>query len=130
MNNYRNIKRLYEQDLMPSGDIQMMPQPTAPLAPAQAVQPEPTAQIEMPQVSTEISNVDPLNMQVSEFIAKCKEIDPLICLGIETFIEKNKEAFNTVQMPSQDEPIDNINFSNTVANVPANSQEATLDFPG
>jgi hypothetical protein len=72
------------------------------------------------------SAMDPMAMTVRDFIDKCKSIDPLVCMGIESFIEKNKMQFET---PVQAEPVipqDDITFSNTV-NPPAPAQSFSLD---
>ena len=73
--------------------------------------------------------VDPMSMTVRDFLSKCKSIDPLVCMGIETFISQNGAQFGNdiaPAMPPQEmtpaEPAQaDVSFS---ANVPPVDQAA------
>lgn len=79
-----------------------------------------TAQIpqvaELPQNAQSVE-IDPMVMTVGDFINKIKQFDPLVSMGIESFIEKNKELFKEEIQPQVNlqtgEP--ELNFSNVVA---------------
>jgi hypothetical protein len=111
---YNSIKRLYEAD-----DIQQMPaiqqapevpqmppapiqSQIAPLQPMTAMMDEPmepekaaTSMEEMPSFSQEMQpalpEADVMNLTVKELIERCKKINPLICMGLEQFVELNKD---------------------------------------
>jgi hypothetical protein len=98
---FNKIKRLYEEDMV------QMDMPVQPMQTMAQMQVPNMAQTQMPMdvekalqsgeeeesldFSTEptVGGLD--QMTVSDFLQKCKEVDPLICMGIEAFIEKHKE---------------------------------------
>jgi hypothetical protein len=120
------IKRLYEDDMtqIPVQQFQQIPQMQAPMpAQTQMSMPEPMSMagdelefaaplqtssgIQVGEMPSEISQ-----MTVGDFLQKCKNVDALICIGIESFLEKNKEAFMG-EMPSdlsQSDDLENIEF--------------------
>jgi len=97
-------------------------QPEMPEAPMEPVEPAMEEPLALPAPSADV-----MTMTVSDFIAKCKEIDPLVCMGLESFIEKNKDAFGggmaqaQAPMPAQD-----LTFSNAIA--PPTSPEPAQNF--
>jgi hypothetical protein len=110
MKNYINIKRLFEQETVSAADFdELGMQPEMPETPEMAA-PAPA----LPAEGESSAANDPMTMTVRDFIAKCKEVDPLVCMGIESFIEKNQGAFGAPTMP-QMEPTQDLNFSNAVA---------------
>lgn len=129
MKNYRNIKRLYEQEAIQPEDVaELGMQPEAPMEPTQSAEPvEPTQpEVEEP-LALPAPTPDVMSMTVADFIAKCKEVDPLVCMGIESFIEKNNDAFGGAQATPA-EPAQDITFSNAIATpAPAPVQSFSLD---
>ena len=121
------IKRLYEEDLM-----QM--QAPAPVQTTQPVQQMPQMQVPMPaQIEMPMDMEEPSDMQdmgsqsevsqmtVGDFLQKCKAVDPLVCMGIESFIEKNKEMFTLASSDAQiDTELEDVEFG---------SQEDETDLP-
>jgi hypothetical protein len=71
---------------------------------------------ELPQNAQSVE-IDPMVMTVGDFINKIKQFDPLVSMGLESFIEKNKELFKEEIQPQVNlqtgEP--ELNFSNVVA---------------
>jgi hypothetical protein len=129
MKNYRNIKRLYEQEAIQPEDVaELGMQPEAPMEPAQPAEP---TQPEMEEpLALPAPTPDVMSMTVADFIAKCKEVDPLVCMGLESFIEKNSDAFGgSMEAPAA--PAQDITFSNAIANpmpaAPAPAQSFSLD---
>lgn len=126
MKNYRNIKRLYEQEVAPGDFTEMGAPAEMPEAPAVQPAPEaPAAPLALPEPSTDV-----MVMSVSDFIAKCKSIDPLVCMGIESFIEKNRESLGGGMAPNQMEmPAPDLTFSNAISGpvAPAPAQSFSLD---
>lgn len=124
------LRRLVEQDeQMPA-----MPAPAQTEMPS-AFPAEQPAQLPTPAQST--VPVDPMTMTVKDFLDKCKTLDPLVCMGIESFIQKNTGAFGADQ--AQSEP--DLTFSNAVQpaapQAPAQVEPFSLDqapealnFPG
>lgn len=102
MKNHKKIRRIFEQDIAPmTGTTPMITdQPSLP-APGETV-------------------ADPMTMTVQDFLAKCKSIDPLVCMGIETFIQKNSAALGQTAMPTApamtatEEPAQDLAFSTQV----------------
>ncbi len=123
MNNYKRITRLYEQEAVSSSDFEEL-----------GMQPEMEDSVELPQddqlalpaAGESSAEADPMNMTVNDFMAKCKEIDPLVCMGLEAFIEKNKDKLGVTpaEMPN-DSPEEDLNFSAQIE--PTDSE---LNFPG
>ena len=126
MKNYRNLRRLFEQDQ------QTVPQEypiqnTIDAAPAPQHMEEPLA---LPAQDTTPQMLDPMVMTVRDFIAKCKSIDPLVCMGLESFIEKNKNSFDSDVQPTPTEPSQDLTFSQAIAQpveAPAQVQPFSLD---
>ena len=115
MKNYKKIRRIFEETMTSvSPDTTFVPGANPQMEEPQMEEPQmdqqTASQIEdMPSVE-----MNPMTMTVADFIEKCKTIDPLICMGIETFIEKNKEQ---LQFGASEEPMpasDEINFSNAI----------------
>lgn len=132
MKNYKNIKRIFEQDAAitsaDTAELEAGMQPemdmSFPAEPAPA----------LPAPGQTSAPADPMTMTVGDFINKCKEIDPLVCMGLESFIEKNRSAFGGEQMPMP--PADqDITFSTAVTPAPtqmappAPAQQFSLDQP-
>lgn len=127
MKNYKNIKRIFESD-------EMMAAPQEPMAPQAMPMPNQEPMPALPPTGETAAPADPMIMTVGDFIAKCKEIDPLVCMGIESFIEKNREMLGQStampMMPPAQEP--DLTFSNAVApqdqaTPPAPAQNFSLD---
>lgn len=129
MKNYKRIHRLFEDEMIANPD-QTAVAPMTPVATAAPVSPEPLPE---PSIQPELpAATGPMDMKVSDFIAKCKEIDPLVCMGIESFIEKNSTAFGQGAVAFS-EP--DITFSNQVPTSPEPAQsfsdmpDDSFDFP-
>jgi hypothetical protein len=126
MKNYRNIKRLYEQEAIQPEDVaELGMQPEAPMEPVEPTQPAMEEPLALPAPTPDV-----MSMTVADFIAKCKEVDPLVCMGLESFIEKNSDAFGGV-MATPTAPAQDITFSNAIANplpaAPTPTQSFSLD---
>ena len=108
MKKYTSIKRLYEADdiqMMPNQQAQPMMAQPAPIQkqpgmdmPMEAPEPVATSMEEMPTFSntqTEepkaLPQADVMNLTVKELMDRCQKINPLICMGLEQFIEMNKK---------------------------------------
>jgi hypothetical protein len=104
MKNFMSIRKLYE-DLEPEQGMQAQaPLNMAPPAPVQPMnqmgmeQPmepiEPSApHNEMPHSDQKaLPDFDPMNLTISQFMERCDKINPLVCMGLKTFIETNKDA--------------------------------------
>jgi hypothetical protein len=98
------IKRLFEDDMMQMQPIQLMQSadqmmPPAPAKTAMSMNIE--APMEEPQgldfdMQAAAGDTMPSNisqMTVGDFLQKCKEIDTLVCMGIEAFINNNAASF-------------------------------------
>jgi hypothetical protein len=129
--NMLKLRRLVEQD----EPMSAMTAPAQPDMQMPAMPADLPAQLPTPAQST--VPVDPMTMTVRDFLDKCKSLDPLVCMGIESFIEKNTEAFGADQ--AQSEP--DLTFSNAVQpaapQAPAQVEPFSLDqapdalnFPG
>lgn len=141
---YNSIKRLYEADdvqQMPAQQMQPaqgMPAP-APIQPQsgmdmpmEAPQPAATSMEEMPNFSDSqpaLPEADVMNLTVKELMERCKKIDPLVCMGLERFVEENKEEILAMTTGAEEPTIDDntdITFSKQVEPQPA---EFSLDQP-
>ncbi len=130
MRNYKRIRRIFE-NVEATGEQPMFAQPPAqvqPVQPAQELAPvAPEIAIEpalaLPQTS---SSSDPMVMTVKDFLEKVKSIEPLVAMGIESFIEKNMGSLiePTVAAPMA-EP--DLSFSSQVQPA-APTQEPDLSF--
>lgn len=115
MKNHKKIRRIFEQEMTGvepmAGDAQM-------------TQPEQM----LPDAGELSTPVDPMSMTVRDFLAKCKSIDPLVCMGIETFISQNGAQFGqdvTPAMPPQHEPM---HAEPAMPAEPATQDDADLSF--
>jgi hypothetical protein len=144
MKKYTFIKRLNEAD-----DIQMMPMqqsmmtPPSPIQkqpgmdmPMEAPQPVVTSMEEMPTFSETqpeepkaLPQADVMNLTVKELMERCEKINPLICMGLEQFIEMNKEQILSMTTGAEEPTIDDntdLTFSKQIEPQPA---EFSLDQP-
>lgn len=141
MKNYKKIRRIFEADEMQIGqghsaEPQMMhghsEMPTAP-------QMDAAPQEALPSPGEMTSASDPMSMTVRDFINKCKSIDPLICMGIESFIEKNRMNLSSVEQMEPAAPMgqEELTFSKAVEpqaaepaqNFSLDQSPETLNFP-
>lgn len=118
MKNYKMIRRLFEQESILPQHQEMGAQPTQNQGEISEPQMDMDFPIEEPQLALPAPGesdtpIDPMTMTVGDFIAKCKEIDPLVCMGLESFIERHGEAFG--QTPEVPSPEEDITFTNTVS---------------
>ena len=148
------IKRLYEAD-----DIQQMPMNgQVPAQPAEMPQMAPPAPVQspaemMPDFSFEeepeekkenpmdhqeaLPQPDVMNLTIKELMDRCQSINPLVCMGLEQFINLNKDAImsqTTGEAPEEDtlDQETDLNFSKQMEpQAPEFSldQPAELDFP-
>jgi len=137
MKNFMTIRKLYETYDQPQNDQEMQShmqtqQPskilsmdqfidntdeidnTDPMADPMADQmTEPMAE-PMANQQTALPAFDPMNLTVSQFIERCDKINPLVCMGLSTFIEANSEALANEVNGGEEFDLD---------------KEANLDFP-
>jgi len=140
MKDYTVVRRLNEQDMMPAAPQPAEPQdamPAAQVAPPAPIAPFPGQEPAQPALPAEGEShvpVDPMVMTVKDFLEKCKEIDPLVCMGIETFIQRNEGSFGIDQIHGDTD----ITFSNAIGHsqppahvqpVAVNQTNADLNFP-
>jgi hypothetical protein len=90
MKNYKRLRRIFEDATAAQADPQvtfepMQPQSTAQVEPMQMPTPEPA----LPPVGGTSAAPDPMVMTVKDFLDKVKNLDPLVAMGIEAYIEKN-----------------------------------------
>lgn len=146
MKKYTSIKRLNEAD-----DVQMpmqqhsqqMMAPPAPIQkqpgmdmPMEAPQPVATSMEEMPTFSETqpeepkaLPQADVMNLTVKELMERCQRIDPLVCMGLEKFIEMNKEEILAMKTGEEESALDDttdLTFSKQMEPQPA---EFSLDQP-
>jgi hypothetical protein len=141
MKNYKKI-RLFEQAVINQEEFSnsMENQPEMKMQSGEEVQPmqnvEPSAEekpLELPTADQSVSGIDVMSMTVRDFISKCKEVDPLVCMGLETFLENNKDRFQEQAQPAQAHSGEqDLTFSNVVAQdgamaPPAPAQQFSLD---
>ena len=130
MKNYKRIRRIFETTEPMQPEVQPAEQfPTQPMAteaPPAPVEPMVPAQPALPPAGASSAAPDPMTMTVNDFLNKVRTLDPLVAMGIESYIEKNMGSFTEPQMtptaPMAQEP--DLSFS---SQVPA--PEPTLDFP-
>jgi len=137
MKNFMTIRKLYETYDQPQNDQEMQShmqtqQPskilsmdqfidntdeidnTDPMADPMADQmTEPMAE-PMANQQTALPAFDPMNLTVSQFMERCDKINPLVCMGLSTFIEANSEALANEVNGGEEFDLD---------------KEANLDFP-
>jgi hypothetical protein len=97
------IKRLYEADdvqqLPMNGQMQQQPQmpqmaPPAPVATSAELMPDFSFQDELEQGGEEqaaLPQPDVMKLTVQELIDRCNKINPLVCMGLQQFIDSNHE---------------------------------------
>ena len=68
----------------------------------------------MDNQQTALPAFDPMNLTVSQFIERCDKINPLVCMGLNAFIEANSEALANEVNGGEEFDLD---------------KEANLDFP-
>jgi hypothetical protein len=147
MAKYLTIKRLVESDELqqvtaPVGQIQSMDQfQAAQGAPAQEpVQPAAPAepmQLEVPKEQPlGLPNGDVMSMTIGDFLMKADSINPLVKMGLETFINSHGEQLMQVETPQPQEENgmdQDVTFSNAIADQPEVSNfdqpEDQLAFP-
>jgi hypothetical protein len=101
--------------------------------------PEPAAQSmeEMPTFSKAqpepkaLPEADVMNLTVKELIERCQKINPLVCMGLEQFIDMNKDellSMTTGESKPEENPMDDtdLTFSKQMEPQPA---EFSLDQP-
>lgn len=134
MKNYKKIRRIFEQETIDMNQ---------PLEPATSMEPQmpaempidyPAQQLALPAEGQTSAPIDPMSMTVRDFVSKCKEIDPLVCMGIESFITKHHHSFVEPSVPAQEVPQapamdQDVSFSNVVdgQTPPAPVQNFSLD---
>ena len=142
------IKRLYEaddvQELPMNGQIQA---PEMPQMPPAMPQMDPPAQVESPaemmpdfdfqenpnQEQQALPQPDVMNLTVQELIDRCNAINPLICMGLQQFIDSNTEEIlnqTTGEAPEETDDImaddTDVNFSKQME---PQAPEFSLDQP-
>jgi hypothetical protein len=142
------IKRLYEAD-----DVQELPMngqmqaPEMPQMPPAMPQMDPPAQVESPaemmpdfdfqenpnQEQQALPQPDVMNLTVQELIDRCNAINPLICMGLQQFIDSNTEEIlnqTTGEAPEETDDImaddTDVNFSKQME---PQAPEFSLDQP-
>lgn len=149
MKNYKNLRRIYEDDMQAISQADVQELGMQPEMAHNQEMPEmpidyPAQQLALPAEGQTSAAPDPMTMTVGDFLGKCKEVDPLVCMGIQSFIDKNMHVFSAPAQPAamtgmEAEP--DLTFSNAVAPeghmtpapVPAFSLDQspeTLNFPG
>lgn len=125
MKNFMSIRKLYE-DFSPeeAGQMNAAPSPVQPMdqmgmnEPIQDNEPiEMGAQEEPMETPAEpklLPDFDPMNLTVAQFMERCDKINPLVCMGLKSFIEENSEALAAEVNGGESFDLDN---------------EANLDFP-
>jgi hypothetical protein len=144
-----SIKRLYEAD-----DIQQMPMNNQmPLAPQMMQPPSHAASSAemMPDINFQddqeqendytqhtLPQADVMTLSVQELIDRCNKINPLICMGLQQFIESNREELldmKTGEAPEEGDELkgDDINFSKQMEpqapQFSLDQPETDLEFP-
>ena len=153
-----SIKRLYEADDIqqrPMDDVQQMP-PSRPVPPSQfqmkppeqaassaEMMPDFSFQDEPENQQLALPQPDVMTLTVQELIDRCNKINPLICMGLNQFIESNKEQLlnqtsgeqeysHGEEQTSPDGETD-LNFSNQMKpqapQFSLDQPEADLEFP-
>jgi hypothetical protein len=137
MKNFKSIRRLLEQAaITPEDTAEFGMQPEMPEQPAMPADDQSMMPAEeqpmLPAEGESSAAPDPMTMTVRDFINMCRETDPLICMGIEAFVQsKSGMAPQPMQTPEV-EP--DLTFSNQVAQPgqmasPAPVKPFSLDQP-
>jgi hypothetical protein len=155
MPKYLTIKRLVESDELqqvtaPIGQIQSMDQfqaaqgapaqePAQPAQPAQQAEPmqlevpEEPAQAEAPADQLALPSGEIMSMTIGDFLTKVEQVNPLVKMGLETFINSNTDQLMQVETPQPQQPEADLTFSNAIADQPEVSNfdqpEDQLAFP-
>jgi hypothetical protein len=147
MPKYLTIKRLVESDELqqvtaPIGQIQSMDQfqaaqGTPAQAPMQQTQPAEPMQLEVPEEQPlGLPSGDVMSMTIGDFLMKADSINPLVKMGLETFINSHGEQLMQVETPQPQEETgmdQDVTFSNAIEDQPEVSNfdqpEDQLAFP-
>lgn len=125
------IKRLHEQEDISDDDIQELG-----LQPSVADVADVDTQLPAEGDSTADPN-DVMVLTLGDFLEKCREVDPLVCMGITSFIEKNQEVFGTEGSEDEEGPsldgspadVDDISFSKAISDEKPAPGQLDLSFP-
>lgn len=85
----------------------------------------------MDNQQTALPAFNPMNLTVSQFIERCDKINPLVCMGLNTFIEANSEALANEVNGGEEFDLDkeaNLDFP-PVAGPEAKANDFSLDQP-
>lgn len=85
----------------------------------------------MDNQQTALPAFDPMNLTVSQFIERCDKINPLVCMGLNSFIEANSEALANEVNGGEEFDLDkeaNLDFP-PVAGPEAKTNDFSLDQP-
>jgi hypothetical protein len=143
MPKYLTIKRLVESDELqqvtaPVGQIQSMDQFQS--AQGNQAQPAEPMQHEVPDEHTEapadqlaLPSGEIMSMTIGDFLTKVEQVNPLVKMGLETFINSNADQLMQTETPQPQEPEEDLTFSNAIADQPEVSNfdqpEDQLAFP-
>lgn len=124
MNNYKRITRLTEQEAIAdsyANELGLQPEMEDSIELSQE-------KLELPAAGESSAEPNPMTMTVADFMIKCKELDPLVCMGIEAFIDKNREALGGTHVDgvTQDMETDHDDLSFSAQIEPQNDE---LSFP-
>ena len=141
---YNSIKRLYEADdiqQMPTQPAQgmQMPTPVQPQSgmdmPMEAPQPAATSMEEMPNFSDSqpaqaaLPEADVMNLTVKELMERCQKINPLVCMGLEKFIEMNKDEILAMTTGEDQSTVDDNTDLTFSKQVEPQTPDFSLDQP-
>ena len=146
MPKYLTIKRLVESDELqmpaPTGQIQSMDQfQAAQGAPMQqSMEPaQPAEPMQMDEPTNEplaLPSGELMSMTIGDFLTKVEQVNPLIKMGLEAFINSNGEQLMQTETPQpQEEPAmdQDLTFSNAIEDQPEvanfDQPEDQLTFP-
>ena len=144
MKNYKQIRRIFEQEAIAqdaTAEISAGANPHFDQGEDQPQMPMDMPQDALPAPGETATPIDTMSMTVRDFVEKCRAIDPLVCMGIESFITKNQAAFvepTAPQMPAEQPMDQDMTFSNVVnapmppapaQNFSLEQSPETLNFP-
>jgi hypothetical protein len=129
MKNYKKIRRIFETaDVAQEMPLDQPAQVEAP-QPAQMPAPMPAPTPALPPIGATSAAPDPMTMTVKDFVERLKSLDPLVAMGIESYIEKNMGSFIEPAAPVVPLTVEpDLSFSTQVPAGSAN-EEPSLDFP-
>lgn len=123
MKNFMSIRKLYE-DFNPeeagqmqqvqSMDQMMAQEPIQPEEQIEAGMEEEPNAMQTAEEPKALPDFDPMNLTVAQFMERCDKINPLVCMGLKSFIEENAEALAAEVNGGESFDLE---------------QEANLDFP-